>query len=67
MICNRCGHEWAERVRDPIRCPKCMSPLWNTPRTRPVKPKPGEPDYFCPTCGRKITSGNPVPPKEGKH
>lgn len=33
--CDRCGHEWAPRVKitdDPTICPKCKSPYWNKPR-----------------------------------
>ena len=35
--CERCTHEWIPTLeRDPIVCPKCKSPYWNTPR----KPSP---------------------------
>ena len=32
--CDRCEHEWLPRdkTRDPMICPKCKSPYWNTPR-----------------------------------
>lgn len=31
--CERCGHEWVKRKeKEPIVCPKCKSPYWNTPR-----------------------------------
>ena len=36
LRCLRCGHEWLPRVMNPVRCPSCMSPLWNKART----PKP---------------------------
>ena len=33
--CLRCGHEWLKRMEGrPKRCPKCISPYWDT--------KPGE-------------------------
>ena len=31
--CLRCQHEWfARRDGEPLMCPKCHSPYWNTPR-----------------------------------
>lgn len=32
--CDRCEHEWLPRdkSKDPMICPKCKSPYWNTPR-----------------------------------
>jgi len=30
--CKRCDHKWVARVKKPITCPKCKSPLWNEPR-----------------------------------
>ena len=36
--CERCGHIWVPRIyeiekkKDPVICPKCKSPYWNTPR-----------------------------------
>ena len=42
--CERCGHEWAPRAKEPktlpVVCPKCGSPYWNTPRiNKPRKKK----------------------------
>jgi len=33
--CERCKHEWIPRSKkkvNPIICPSCKSPYWNTPR-----------------------------------
>jgi len=31
--CLRCGHHWMPRQStDPMICPECASPYWNTPR-----------------------------------
>lgn len=30
--CKRCGHKWTARVKNPVTCPKCKSPLWNQER-----------------------------------
>ena len=39
MCCLRCGHRWLRRITaKPIRCPKCMSAHWDTPRARPASP-----------------------------
>jgi len=35
--CKRCQHEWPSRLARPHICPKCKSPYYDTPRTRPVK------------------------------
>lgn len=32
MKCKRCGHEWKNRVLEPVRCPKCQSPYWDRER-----------------------------------
>jgi hypothetical protein len=43
MICHclRCGHEWVRRIVDrPKRCPKCISPYWDT---KPGKLRRGRP------------------------
>jgi len=37
LSCERCGHVWDTRLRDPRVCPKCHSPYWNRPRTRQFK------------------------------
>jgi len=37
LTCERCGHKWETRLRDPRVCPHCHSPYWNRPRTREVK------------------------------
>ena len=34
--CGRCGHKWITRSKkEPKVCPKCKSPYWNKPITRP--------------------------------
>lgn len=41
--CERCTHEWVPRTlpdKEPTVCPKCKSPYWNKPRTRPKPVKP---------------------------
>jgi len=30
--CERCGHIWVGRGKQPIVCAKCKSPYWNKPR-----------------------------------
>jgi len=44
LTCLRCGYEWLPRNPDhiPKKCPKCLTKLWNVPRTYqlPGKPKP---------------------------
>ena len=37
--CDRCDHTWAPRdsTKKPCVCPKCKSPYWDVPRTRPRK------------------------------
>lgn len=40
--CERCGHEWIPRTKkkvDPIICPNCKSPYWNTPRKNKIQGK----------------------------
>lgn len=34
--CERCGYEWFPRITtdEPLVCPGCNSPYWNTPRKR---------------------------------
>lgn len=32
--CLRCGWQWEARTATPKRCPKCISPLWDTERKR---------------------------------
>ena len=41
LTCQRCGHEWLRRTDRPVRCPKCRSKRWETPRTnrQGLKPK----------------------------
>lgn len=34
LRCNRCGYKWTPFVKDPKRCPDCVSQYWNTPRKR---------------------------------
>ncbi|KKN40001.1 hypothetical protein LCGC14_0737720 [marine sediment metagenome] len=31
-FCERCGHKWFKRKKNPVLCPKCKSPLWNKKR-----------------------------------
>lgn len=34
LLCQRCGGEWVPRTpRVPLKCPRCNSPYWTTPRT----------------------------------
>jgi predicted Zn-ribbon and HTH transcriptional regulator len=34
-VCARCGHEWLDRKgQKPLRCAKCKSPYWDTPKRR---------------------------------
>lgn len=40
-VCERCGHKWASRVDNPIRCAKCKTPYWNRPRQAATE----NPDY----------------------
>lgn len=36
--CVRCGHLWRAKLRElPKRCPKCVTPYWDTPRRRGVE------------------------------
>lgn len=30
--CERCGHQWTPRVKQPQHCPYCNSPYWDRPR-----------------------------------
>lgn len=32
LTCQRCGAAWLPRVAEPVRCPRCGSLKWNTPR-----------------------------------
>lgn len=32
LACLRCGHTWTPRVPAPVRCPRCCSTTWHTPR-----------------------------------
>lgn len=34
--CLRCNHEWASKLEYPKVCPKCKSPYWDRPRSKPV-------------------------------
>lgn len=39
--CERCKYVWivVPKIAPSLRCPKCKSPYWNTPRkTKPSKP-----------------------------
>ena len=51
--CLRCGNIWKSRKLSPLRCPSCLSPLWNKERryqlkgkeapTQPIEGKRGKP------------------------
>jgi predicted Zn-ribbon and HTH transcriptional regulator len=30
--CERCGHSWTSRIKEPILCPKCKSAYWDIPK-----------------------------------
>jgi predicted Zn-ribbon and HTH transcriptional regulator len=35
FTCLRCGHTWHPRKETiPIKCGRCKSPYWNTPRAK---------------------------------
>ena len=34
LHCLRCYHDWDSRVVNPVVCPACHSPYWNTPRKK---------------------------------
>ena len=49
--CNRCGHQWAGKLKNPKTCanPKCRTPYWNRPRIRiqnKIKKSSNEKFYF---------------------
>lgn len=38
FTCGRCDYQWwpkSDPAINPVRCPHCKSPLWDTMRTRP--------------------------------
>ena len=57
--CKRCGHNWEQRTlqvdssEQPVQCPKCKSPKWNTERTLPRGAKP-KPPIAKPTAKREL-------------
>lgn len=42
LTCLRCGYKWLPRNLDqlPKQCPKCLTKLWNKPRTYQLQGKP---------------------------
>ena len=28
LECKKCGHEWEQRKRNPVSCPRCKSYTW---------------------------------------
>lgn len=38
--CERCGHKWLPRTADPVRCPRCTSIHWHTPKRAKKKEGP---------------------------
>ena len=30
--CLRCGHKWESQNERPLRCAKCKTPYWDTPK-----------------------------------
>lgn len=38
--CVRCGYQWFPRAKSPVRCPKCGTIRWNTPRAYKLEGKP---------------------------
>lgn len=44
--CERCGCDWVRRTEDkPLRCAKCRSPYWETPRGKLPMGRPPKPLY----------------------
>lgn len=35
--CHHCGNEWEPRKANPKKCPRCMNPLWKSPRPKKIK------------------------------
>lgn len=40
--CLRCGQTWHAEIENPIKCGRCKSKFWNTPRRYALKIKPDE-------------------------
>ena len=32
--CERCGHEWISRIKNPKLCPKCKSAYWDVEKKK---------------------------------
>jgi predicted Zn-ribbon and HTH transcriptional regulator len=32
LTCTRCGYVWESKKEHPLRCAKCKTPYWDTPR-----------------------------------
>lgn len=41
LQCERCGHEWVSRKKNPRSCPCCKSYIWAVPREE--EPEVGQP------------------------
>jgi len=40
FTCERCGYQWVSLAADkPLRCSRCKSPYWDTPRRKPAARK----------------------------
>lgn len=35
--CFRCAYVWRARSKEPARCPRCKSKLWDAPKLRPIR------------------------------
>ena len=59
-VCKRCGHEWIARSDAPVRCPSCLSKIWDVPEVVVECSRcdiawkdpfgPGD-SIWCPNCG----------------
>jgi len=35
MICSKCNHRFAPRVKNPVKCPRCQNPFYkNKPKEK---------------------------------
>lgn len=71
LECLRCGNKWNPIVKDPKRCPRCISPYWNRPRLVELDRKrraAGElpPDEgFIPPKGMSLSRDSVLPEGNG--